>query len=95
MLIDIRLKGGAHLPTLLYIQDPCAVPRVGEYIDTPDHLLEHVQRIPQLLAVDVRYRIDETHGWQAVVTAMARDESPQTRAMDLAAGGWLGKKAIP
>lgn len=95
MIIEIRLKGGAYLPDPLHIPDPCAVPRVGEYIDTPPVLLEQVQRIPQLLTVDVRYRLDPRHGWQAVVTAMARDESPQTRAMELAEGGWLGQHALP
>lgn len=95
MLIEIRLKNGAYLPEPLHIPDPCAVPRVGEYIVTPEHVLEDLQRMPQLLVTDVRYVLHPQHDWQAVVTAMARPDSAETRAMDLAEAGWLGLEAIP
>lgn len=95
MLIDIQLSGGAFLAQPLYIPDPCAVPRAGEYIETPEHLFESVERMPQLLVAQVGYRMHPVHGWQAVVRAVPREEAPARRAEMLEELGWLGTAALP
>jgi len=95
MLIEIQLSGGAFLADPLYIPDPCAVPRAGEYIETPAALFEAVERMPNLLVAQVSYRLDPGHGWQAVVHAVPREAAPARRAEMLEELGWLGTDSVP
>lgn len=87
MRIDICGKNREHIITL-ECDAGDGVPRVGEYILTPATVLEDVDRIPQLLVVDVHYIIDSGRA-VAVVDAMANLRDPDTRLTRLQENGWL------
>lgn len=87
MRIDICGKNREHITTL-ECDAGDGVPRVGEYILTPTAVLEDVDRIPQLLVVDVHYILEDGRA-VAVVDAMANARNADTRLDRLQEQGWL------
>lgn len=86
IILDIHTKNNAHIREVTV--ESTAAPRVGEYIDPPDELLEWTQRLP-LLVTAVRYRLDDG-ALTAIVICHARgDDSTSHRLGLLQEQGWL------
>lgn len=86
IILDIHTKNNAHIREVTV--ESTAPPRIGEYIDPPDELLEWTQRLP-LLVTDVRYRLG-SGTLTAFVTCHAHgDDSTSHRLRLLQEQGWL------
>lgn len=85
--IDILTKTGTHVHTI--ITHTRTLPRVGEYITTPAHLLPKVGNLPQLLVTDVIYYVTDSDELAATVVCFARGDEPMHRTLLLEEQGWI------
>lgn len=69
------------------------VPRIGELIHVPQHLVEDMEGHTVAIVADVQYRVaDDDSELQAFVRAIASHDDPQQRHLLLLEMGWLDEQ---